>query len=178
MTDSPIEVAGVLVDPRHWINGQRVASPETFTNYSPIDGAVLGEIARGGAAEVDAAVAAARDAFPAWAALGRAASDEGTLTWFASALLGESFSAGLFLQRFHPALGLLYYPTLPFGWGGFVVAHITVASLGVLAALWLLIVTMMLRFAIHSPRAAMLQLPYLGWVSFAAYLNFHVWAFN
>jgi len=70
MTDSPIEVAGVRVDPRHWINGQRVASPETFTNYSPIDGAVLGEIARGGAAEVDAAVAAARDAFPAWAALG------------------------------------------------------------------------------------------------------------
>lgn len=51
-------------------------------------------------------------------------------------------------------------------------------ALGVLAALWLLIVTMMLRFAIHSPRAAMLQLPYLGWVSFAAYLNFHVWAFN
>ncbi|MEZ4394493.1 MAG: hypothetical protein R3A48_25755 [Polyangiales bacterium] len=70
----------------------------------------------------------------AWAALGRAASDEGTLTWFASALLGESFAAGLFLQRFHPALGLLYLPTLPFGWGGFVVAHVAVASLGVLAA--------------------------------------------
>ena len=37
---------------------------------------------------------------------------------------------------------------------------------------------MMLRFAVHSPRAALLQVPYLLWVSFAAYLNFYVWAFN
>ena len=56
--------------------------------------------------------------------------------------------------------------------------HQPATSLGVLIALWLLIVTMVLRFAIHSPRAAMLQLPYLCWVSFAAYLNFHVWVFN
>ena len=51
-------------------------------------------------------------------------------------------------------------------------------ALGVLLALWLLIATMMLRFALHSPRAALLQVPYLAWVSFAAYLNFYVWAFN
>jgi translocator protein len=51
-------------------------------------------------------------------------------------------------------------------------------ALGVLAALWLLIATMMLRFALHSPGAALLQLPYLGWVSFAAYLNAYVWALN
>ncbi len=51
-------------------------------------------------------------------------------------------------------------------------------ALGVLVALWLLLGTMMLRFAIHSPRAALLQLPYLGWVSFAAYLNIYVWVFN
>ena len=65
-----LEVAGVHVDPRHWIGGERVGSAETFTNLSPIDGAVLGEVARGGAAEVDAAVAAARAAFPGWARLG------------------------------------------------------------------------------------------------------------
>ena len=65
-----LEVAGVHVDPRHWIGGERVGSAETFTNLSPIDGAVLGEISRGGAAEVDAAVAAARAAFPGWARLG------------------------------------------------------------------------------------------------------------
>ncbi|EMF51931.1 MULTISPECIES: aldehyde dehydrogenase [Streptomyces] len=63
-----ITVAGVSVDTRHWIGGRRVASAETFTDVSPIDGRVLGEIARAGTAEVEAAVAAARAAFPGWAA--------------------------------------------------------------------------------------------------------------
>ena len=62
-------VAGVQVDTRHWIGGQRIASTETFTDVSPIDGQVLGEVARGGPSEADAAVAAARAAFPAWARL-------------------------------------------------------------------------------------------------------------
>ncbi|MEU8827654.1 aldehyde dehydrogenase [Streptomyces sp. NPDC048636] len=61
-------VAGIPVDTRHWIGGQRVASPDTFTDVSPIDGTPLAEIARGGATEAEAAVAAARDAFPGWAA--------------------------------------------------------------------------------------------------------------
>lgn len=65
-----IDVAGVAVDTRHFINGERVGSAETYTNTSPIDGTFLGEIARGGQAEVDLAVAAAQAAFPAWAALG------------------------------------------------------------------------------------------------------------
>ncbi len=65
-----LEVAGVRVDPRHWIGGERVASADTFTNLSPIDGAVLGEVARGGAAEVDSAVTAAGTAFPGWASMG------------------------------------------------------------------------------------------------------------
>lgn len=66
-------VAGVAVDTRHWIGGERVASPETFTDTSPIDGATLAEIARGGTAEANAAVAAATAAFPGWAATSRAA---------------------------------------------------------------------------------------------------------
>ncbi|MEU5958503.1 aldehyde dehydrogenase [Streptomyces sp. NPDC047525] len=77
-------VAGVPVDTRHWIGGERIASAAspasatadssamataaTFTDHSPLDGAPLAEIARGGAAEARAAVAAARAAFPAWAA--------------------------------------------------------------------------------------------------------------
>ncbi|NEC84443.1 aldehyde dehydrogenase [Streptomyces sp. SID12501] len=61
-------VAGVSVDTRHWIGGERVASATTFTDTSPIDGRTLGEIARGGPAEASAAVAAAKAAFPAWAA--------------------------------------------------------------------------------------------------------------
>ncbi|WP_329267441.1 aldehyde dehydrogenase [Streptomyces sp. NBC_01451] len=66
-----IVVAGVGVDTRHWIGGERVASATTFTDTSPIDGRALGEIARGGPAEAAAAVAAAKAAFPAWAATSR-----------------------------------------------------------------------------------------------------------
>lgn len=64
-----IEVEGVPVDTRHWIDGHRVASSSTFTDVSPIDETTLGAIARGSKIEVDAAVAAARRAFPAWKAL-------------------------------------------------------------------------------------------------------------
>ncbi|WP_018566118.1 aldehyde dehydrogenase [Streptomyces sp. PsTaAH-124] len=65
-------VAGVPVDTRHFIGGERVASTETFTDVSPIDGSVLAEISRGTAMEAAAAVAAAKAAFPAWAATPRA----------------------------------------------------------------------------------------------------------
>ena len=51
---STISVAGVEIDTRHYIGGQRVASAETFTNTSPIDGTFLGEISRGGQEEADA----------------------------------------------------------------------------------------------------------------------------
>jgi aminomuconate-semialdehyde/2-hydroxymuconate-6-semialdehyde dehydrogenase len=64
-----IEVEGVKVDTRHWIGGERVASDRTFPDFSPIDEAHLGDVAAGGEAEVNAAVAAARRAFPAWAGL-------------------------------------------------------------------------------------------------------------
>ncbi|MDX2676518.1 aldehyde dehydrogenase [Streptomyces soliscabiei] len=73
MTEHTLTVAGVVVDTRHWIGGERVASAETFTDVSPVDGAVLGEIARGGPAEAEAAVAAAKAAFPGWAGTSRAA---------------------------------------------------------------------------------------------------------
>jgi betaine-aldehyde dehydrogenase/5-carboxymethyl-2-hydroxymuconic-semialdehyde dehydrogenase len=67
-----IEVAGVSVSTEHWIGGARVGSDATFTDISPIDERPLGEIARGGQREADLAVAAAAEAFPAWAALGPA----------------------------------------------------------------------------------------------------------
>lgn len=66
---SQADVAGVQVDTRHWIGGRRVASAGTFEDVSPLDGQVIAEVSRGGQAEVDAAVAAATEAFPAWAAL-------------------------------------------------------------------------------------------------------------
>ncbi|MFI0350131.1 aldehyde dehydrogenase [Actinomadura sp. 9N407] len=71
MTEHITTVAGVAVDTRHWIGGRRVPSAETFTDLSPIDGSSLGEISRGGGEEAAAAVAAAKAAFPGWAATPR-----------------------------------------------------------------------------------------------------------
>jgi 5-carboxymethyl-2-hydroxymuconic-semialdehyde dehydrogenase len=52
----------------HLIAGRRVLSRsgETFTNHSPIDGSVLGEVAAGDAVDIDAAAQAAHDAFLDW----------------------------------------------------------------------------------------------------------------
>ena len=71
MSEHTTTVAGVAVDTRHWIGGERVASPDTFTDVCPIDGSVIGEISRGTPQEAAAAVAAAKAAFPAWAATSR-----------------------------------------------------------------------------------------------------------
>ena len=59
-------VAGVSVDTRHFIGGERIASAQTFADHSPIDGVHLADISRGGKREVDLAVAAAKAAFPIW----------------------------------------------------------------------------------------------------------------
>jgi 5-carboxymethyl-2-hydroxymuconic-semialdehyde dehydrogenase len=59
-------VEDVEVSTDHWIGGKRVPSSEWFTDVSPIDERPIAEVARGGAAEVDAAVTAARAAFETW----------------------------------------------------------------------------------------------------------------
>jgi len=52
----------------HLINGKPVESAEAFQTINPATQEVLADVASGGQAEVDAAVAAARAAFPGWAA--------------------------------------------------------------------------------------------------------------
>ena len=52
----------------HLINGTPVASRDYFETVNPATQEVLAEVASGGEAEVNAAVAAAKDAFPKWAA--------------------------------------------------------------------------------------------------------------
>jgi aminomuconate-semialdehyde/2-hydroxymuconate-6-semialdehyde dehydrogenase len=59
------------VSTEHWIGGRRVASATRFDDHSPIDQTLLAEISRGGAAEVDAAVAAADRAFTGWSRTSR-----------------------------------------------------------------------------------------------------------
>ena len=52
----------------HWIDGRpvEVLPEQTGPVFNPATGKVIGRVPRGGAAEVDAAVRAARAAFPAW----------------------------------------------------------------------------------------------------------------
>jgi betaine-aldehyde dehydrogenase/5-carboxymethyl-2-hydroxymuconic-semialdehyde dehydrogenase len=69
-TGAATEVAGVEISTDHFIGGRRVGSRERFEVISPIDGQVIAEVAAAGPEEVDEAVRAAREAFPAWAALG------------------------------------------------------------------------------------------------------------
>jgi 5-carboxymethyl-2-hydroxymuconic-semialdehyde dehydrogenase len=52
----------------HLIDGRAVAGRDYFETVDPATQQVLAEVARGGADEVNAAVAAAKAAFPAWAA--------------------------------------------------------------------------------------------------------------
>ena len=72
MSGNTVEVEGVSVPVDHYVDGRRVSSETTFEVRSPIDWDdwKLAEVANGGQAEVDAAVQAARRAFPEWARLG------------------------------------------------------------------------------------------------------------
>jgi 5-carboxymethyl-2-hydroxymuconic-semialdehyde dehydrogenase len=53
---------------QHLINGRKVDSRDAFETINPATGEVLATVASGGQVEVDAAVAAAKAAFPGWAA--------------------------------------------------------------------------------------------------------------
>ena len=47
-----------------------------------------------------------------------------------------------------------------------------------LVLLWVLVLWMILTFRKTDPLAAWLQIPYLLWLTFAAYLNYSVWQLN
>ncbi|MDP3167740.1 MAG: 5-carboxymethyl-2-hydroxymuconate semialdehyde dehydrogenase [Hydrogenophaga sp.] len=54
---------------KHLINGQSVASATTFETLNPATQEVLADVSAGGADEINAAVQAAKEAFPKWAGL-------------------------------------------------------------------------------------------------------------
>ena len=116
-----LEVAGIAVSPDHYIDGRRVASDEHFEVASPIDGRVLGRVAEGQAAHVDAAIVAAQRAFPAWSAL-TAAERKPVLDRFAAEIGAradafcrvESTDAGVLLSRMRH--GVVPRAMLNIGW--------------------------------------------------------------
>lgn len=62
--------ASRVVSGDHFIGNRRIGSSRALAVHSPIDGSALGAISAGEAHHVATAVEAAKDAFPAWAALG------------------------------------------------------------------------------------------------------------
>jgi malonate-semialdehyde dehydrogenase (acetylating)/methylmalonate-semialdehyde dehydrogenase len=67
-TEAPAAEAGMTPIISHWIDGRpvEVLPDHTGPVYDPATGQVIARVPRGGAPEVDKAVAAARAAFPAW----------------------------------------------------------------------------------------------------------------
>ena len=65
-----LDVKGHAVPQGHYINGSWIDGDGSYAVFSPINGEILGEMPAGTEAEVQAAVAGAHSAFPAWAALG------------------------------------------------------------------------------------------------------------
>ncbi|GGM53291.1 TspO/MBR family protein [Haloarcula argentinensis] len=76
---------------------------------------------------------------------------------------------GVFVVHFVFNLGwsAVFFGMQELGWG-----------LAMIGALWVLIVATMWTFNRIDRRAALLLVPYLLWVSFAAYLNYRFWALN
>ena len=106
MASTPLQVAGVEVSPDHYIDGRRVASPQTFALHCPIDQRLLGEVSEGIEEHVETAIRAAQAAFPAWSALS-AAERKPLLDRFADEIgkradafcVVESNDAGVLLSR-------------------------------------------------------------------------------
>jgi acyl-CoA reductase-like NAD-dependent aldehyde dehydrogenase len=70
MSSNRIDIDGISVSPDHFINGERVSSPHTFDDRSPLDWQwKLADVARGGEVEADAAIRAAQLAFGRWSSL-------------------------------------------------------------------------------------------------------------
>ncbi|WP_338847510.1 aldehyde dehydrogenase [Massilia sp. W12] len=63
MTDWHAKAAALQLDGRAFINGERIAAEQSFDKSSPIDGRLLGQVARCDAREAELAVQAARQAF-------------------------------------------------------------------------------------------------------------------
>lgn len=106
MATPALQIQGVEISPDHYIDGRRVPSAETFELFCPIDQRLLGHVAEGLPAHVDAAIAAAQRAFPAWSAL-TAAERQPFLDRFAHEIgqraealcIVESNDAGVLLSR-------------------------------------------------------------------------------
>jgi len=100
-----------------------------------------------------------------------------TLMGISSYLISESMASkeaiadAQMIYYFQLGLNFLW-PLLFFGLDWYLIAFLE------LIALWVAVVVMIRRFVDISPLAAYLNVPYLIWLTFAAYLNLGVWWLN
>lgn len=106
---------------------------------------------------------------PVWTALYLLMALAAWLVWRVGGWRAARVALSLYLLQL--ALNALW-SWLFFGWrlGGWAFADIVL--------LWLLIVATLVAFWRIRPLAGALLLPYLAWVSFAAFLNYTVWQLN
>lgn len=92
-----------------------------------------------------------------------------TRIWLSPAAKDRSRALGIFLLQlaFNFFWSILFFNFQSFG-----------LALIWLLVLWLMIIWMLRAFHKIDPLSARLQIPYLLWVTFAAYLNFGVWRLN
>ena len=151
----------------------------------PVEATVLAFIAIIGATALVAALgalASAGEADPWYATLDKA---PGTPPGFVFGIVWPTlytlmvigaclvWRAGGTWKRADSALGLYFLQLVAnLGWSYlFFRYHLAAAALIDIAALWVLVFMMTREFQRHSKVAAMMQYPYLAWLSFAAYLN-------
>jgi tryptophan-rich sensory protein len=106
---------------------------------------------------------------PVWTVLYLLMAVSAWLVWRAGGFRNAGFALSMFL--FQLAVNALW-TWLFFVW------HLGAAALAEIMVLWLLIVATVSLFWRHHRLAAVLLLPYLAWVSFAAVLTWAVWKHN
>lgn len=106
---------------------------------------------------------------PVWIVLYALMGIAAWLTWRQGGFRHARVALGLFVLQL--AVNALW-SWLFFAW------HLGFAALVDILVLWVLIVATLVAFWRHRPLAAILLLPYLCWVSFAAMLNWAVWQLN
>ncbi|HYH79769.1 MAG TPA: TspO/MBR family protein, partial [Longimicrobium sp.] len=106
---------------------------------------------------------------PVWSVLYLLMGVAAWLVWRERGFAGARPALGLFLLQL---LANALWTWLFFGWRQGALAF------GEILVLWILIVATLVAFWRVRRLAALLLLPYLGWVSFAAFLTYAVWQRN
>jgi benzodiazapine receptor len=106
---------------------------------------------------------------PVWTVLYAMIAIAGWLVWRRRGVVGAPGAFAVYAVQL--ALNALWTP-LFFGMGAIGAAFVEIC------ALWIAVATTIVLFGRHSRSAAVLLVPYLAWVTFAAALNGAIWQLN